>query len=485
MLAVRKSTGTPVAIKYLPPRPGAGQAFRDEARLIAGLDDDTLVRLHEHAESPHGVALVGELVNGISLERLIKAEGRLAPEAALVIFKTVLLALGAVHRTGLVHGAVTPGNVLVDGDGNGKLAGLGVTAWTGAPAAGGSPHYQAPELRYGGRVTPAADIYAATAVLYECLTGEPPTGGTGTARPHEAPGPLVPLLTAGLAGNPDDRPVTARVFLGRLETVASAAYGPGWQERGRALLVERAAVLTLLFPLSRKMVSDEKARAAAFGKAGRRRARGGVLAVAAAALMLLAGTGAVVYAAGGSGGGGDALPGVSASSTPSAEAPAPVGLGPTGGPSTKLISPSPKRSASPDVRGGGSRSPDDRPSDRPSQQPSSPGPSTSPPSPGQSFVATAVQVIALSLDSQGTVATAQVKVTGSGKGQVTVSVQFYAGEAAHGSAETLTVTVDGETTVQVSHSYDTCPGAYAGQATAAPGAPAAHRLAAEGQCTTA
>ncbi|HEX2313811.1 MAG TPA: protein kinase, partial [Thermomonospora sp.] len=158
VLAVRESTGTPVAIRYLPPRPAAAPGFGSEARRIAAIDAPGLVRLEEFAESPQGAALVSELVNGISLERLIRAEGRLAAEAALTVLKATLLALGAAHRAGVVHGAVGPGDVLVAGDGSSKLAGLGVGAWPGAP--GAAPDgYRAPELWRGERPDTATDLF--------------------------------------------------------------------------------------------------------------------------------------------------------------------------------------------------------------------------------------------------------------------------------------------------------------------------------------
>ncbi len=41
----------------------------------------------------------------------------------------------------------------------------------------GTPAYMSPELWDGGASSPSTDIYAATAVLWECVTGSPPFSG--------------------------------------------------------------------------------------------------------------------------------------------------------------------------------------------------------------------------------------------------------------------------------------------------------------------
>ncbi|MEV6815171.1 protein kinase, partial [Micromonospora sp. NPDC051296] len=77
-LAVHDGTGTPVAIKYLTGRPDDASfraAFRDEARLLADIDDPYVCRLYEYVEAPGGAAIVMELVNGVSLRQMLRAQG--------------------------------------------------------------------------------------------------------------------------------------------------------------------------------------------------------------------------------------------------------------------------------------------------------------------------------------------------------------------------------------------------------------------------
>ncbi|TNY38115.1 serine/threonine-protein kinase [Thermomonospora catenispora] len=475
VLAVAGRTGEPVAIRYLP---AGGRNADAEAKLITSLDDPALVRQHEYVTAPQGAALIGDLVNGLSLERLLMAEGRLAPEAALAVFKTILLGLKAMHGAGVLHGAISPGAVLVTEDGTSRLGGLGVAAFAEETPV----RQRAPELWQGRRRTVATDLYAATAVLHECLTGEPPFPA-GTADEHclapipleGVPAELVSLITAGLAKHPDDRPPTASIFLGRLESAALAAYGAAWESRGRALLGERAAVLALLFPLASRLPEERAARFCG------RRARRGALTALAAAAALLACTAAAVYAGGSSGGAEQAaLPGGPGKAL--AEGSPPAAAPPSAQPSLNTASPSPTASATATPRVTRSGTPDPSASPDTGGRPDRPGgPSASPSAPAP-FRVTGVQVVALDLDPATGTATAQVKVTGSGRGTATIAVQFHADGVPHGDRVTVSVEVNGSAVVSVSRVFEVCPSSYSAQAFASPGDPSPHTLTATADC---
>ena len=264
VLARHDASGTRVAIKYLRARlladPQFAELFRAEAAVLASLADPNVVRLYEYVESPGGAAIVMELVEGVSLREILSRQGQTTAEAALVVLQGSLLGLAAAHRRGVVHRDYKPENVLVDGAGASKLTDFGIAARAGeAAVAAGTLAYAPPEQFAGGTASPAADVYAATATFYECLTGRPPfTGSTAEMlmRQHmtepvplePVPGPLRPLVEAGMAKDPARRPTDGTALVAELRTVASGAYGPGWEERGRSRLAEAALLLAALWP---------------------------------------------------------------------------------------------------------------------------------------------------------------------------------------------------------------------------------------------
>ncbi|WP_042376932.1 serine/threonine-protein kinase [Streptacidiphilus melanogenes] len=264
VLALHEVTGTAVAIKYLGDElradPDFLTEFRDEARLLGDLDSPYVVRLYEYVEGPAGAAIVMELVDGIALRALLKQAGATGPEAALVVLKGSLLGLAAAHALGVVHRDYKPENVLVAADGSSKLVDFGIAVKSGDEGGiAGTPPYMAPEQWTGDPASPAADVYAATATFFECLTGSRPYPGVTFAElvvqhttapiPDElAPEAVRPLIRRGLAKHATERPESAAAFVTELEAIAGAAYGPQWEERGRKRLAAMAALLPLLFP---------------------------------------------------------------------------------------------------------------------------------------------------------------------------------------------------------------------------------------------
>ncbi|GFH34601.1 serine/threonine-protein kinase [Streptomyces pacificus] len=354
VLAVHDATGTPVAVKYLTERLRRDTAFvgafRAEARLLSGLDTPHVARLYEYVECPDGAAIVMELVDGIPLRTLLAREGATGAAPALAVLKGSLLGLAAAHRAGVVHRDYKPENVLVALDGSSKLVDFGIAAGRGStPGVAGTPSYMAPEQWSGGPASPAADVYAATATFFECVTGRRPYSGENFAElalqhtsapvPVEGvPGELRPLVMRGLAKTPEERPETAEAFVAELEAVACAAAGPDWEERGRGELAALAALLPLLLPSAVAAPVSVSARAStSVGRGhrlgGLRPDPGGLL---AASLALVVGLLLVIAArpAGGSPGG----PVAEAVATTSARPPAPDAAG---GPASAAPSPAP------------------------------------------------------------------------------------------------------------------------------------------------
>ena len=260
--AVHIDSGQRVAIKYLAPKlfrdPNFLARFREEVELLRSLDVPEVVRLYDYVEERgKGAAIVMELVDGVSLHEMITRQGPTSPESALVVLIGSLLGLASAHELGIVHRDYKPENVLVDSAGNSKLTDFGIAVRAGEKApATGTPLYMAPEQWTGGPATQATDIYSATAVFYECLTGKTPfSGGLGqlAAQHRTAPVPVAAIdrplqafIERGMAKDPMDRPAHAVEFVAELVSVADLSYGPDWEDRGQGQLAERAAALLLL-----------------------------------------------------------------------------------------------------------------------------------------------------------------------------------------------------------------------------------------------
>ncbi|GAT66972.1 serine/threonine protein kinase-like protein [Planomonospora sphaerica] len=254
VLATYTGTGAYVAIKYLDAAlrdDGRFTArFREEARVMVELDDPNIVRLYEYYEDVLEAAVVMELVDGVPLRGILRDHGAMDPEAALAVFKGALLGLARAHSAGVLHRDLRPENVLVQADGTGRLTDFGMAA----PGTAGVPGYTAPERRAGEPAGAAADLYAASCVFFECLTGRRPYRADPLTAPvplEEVPAPVRGLVAHGMADDPRNRPPTARAFAAELEVAALSAYGPEWERRGRRRLAELATLLALAFPLAR------------------------------------------------------------------------------------------------------------------------------------------------------------------------------------------------------------------------------------------
>jgi hypothetical protein len=222
--ATRDLDGTAVAVKVVPCGPDSRAAARELA-VLAGVPVDGVLRLHEAVGlvgEPPVVALVLDRAEGGSLQRALDGRGHLSVGESVTVLAPVARALAGLHASGVVHGDVSPANVLLERSGRPLLADLGVARLVAEAADGDgevevTPELAAPEVLSRGLVTPASDVYAAGALAWWCVTGAAP-----------APLPLRPELTqvagwlppawrdatlAALSPDPADRPSAADLAL--------------------------------------------------------------------------------------------------------------------------------------------------------------------------------------------------------------------------------------------------------------------------------
>ena len=180
-----------VALKILPPEVGQNAAFAErftrEARSLAKLNHPEIVTVHEFGHTEDGLYyFLMEFVDGTDLRHIIQA-GELTSDQALAIVPKVCEALHYAHKKGIVHRDIKPENILLDTEGNVKIADFGLARLLDRPTSAytltqsgqqmGTPHYMAPEqIEHPQEVDHRADIYSLGVVFYEMLTGELPIG---------------------------------------------------------------------------------------------------------------------------------------------------------------------------------------------------------------------------------------------------------------------------------------------------------------------
>jgi serine/threonine-protein kinase len=184
--------GRTVALKVLRDELGADQAFRTrlsrEARAAAEVDHPNLAPVLEAGEADGRLYLAVRYVDGRSLAERLAATGPLPVPDLVRLGAEVGAGLEALHRRGIVHRDVKPGNILLAADGTAVLGDFGLAkgrAWTVLTRPGqvlGTLGYLAPELIRGEPAGPLSDLYALGCVLYECLAGTPPFAGRGVLR---------------------------------------------------------------------------------------------------------------------------------------------------------------------------------------------------------------------------------------------------------------------------------------------------------------
>src|SRR5205809_2766501 len=174
----------PVALKLMPRTPGAGaeveEAFHRAAALVAALDHPHVVPWYSAGATDRFFWCSMEYVEGRSLSEALRSSGSMEPSACLRLVGQVADALDAAHRLGVVHGGLTPANVLFDAAGDAHVTDFWIP-WVlerlGAlPGDGGKARrdkFRAPEQLADGRCGPETDQYALAALMQTCLVQQP------------------------------------------------------------------------------------------------------------------------------------------------------------------------------------------------------------------------------------------------------------------------------------------------------------------------
>jgi tetratricopeptide (TPR) repeat protein len=197
--AREKRLGRVVALKTLPPdrqgHAGLLARLRQEAQALGRISDPHVVPIYELGDAGELPYFTMEWVAGVDLGEKLRRTS-VTPEAAARLTATLARTMHRVHTEGsLLHRDLKPRNILLQGPPDApidacvpKVTDFGLAKpldadgeQSASTALLGTPSYMAPEQVEGklaGRLTPAVDVWALGAVLYECLTGRPPFRGS-------------------------------------------------------------------------------------------------------------------------------------------------------------------------------------------------------------------------------------------------------------------------------------------------------------------
>ncbi len=247
--------GVAVALKIIRTEvatdPEALRRFKQEILLARSVSHPNVCRVFDLGRHRVGtrdvIFLTMEFLRGETLSARIRSRGRISREAGLAIIRQLADALDTAHRAGIVHSDFKSANVMIVPAPPGERAvitdfGLARSAAAqpepDSPSLVGTPEYMAPEQVRGGRVGPAADLYALGVVLFEMVTGTLPFRGltpTETAQARLSQDPPRPSSLAQvepawdhailrlLAREPERRFSRARDVVAALEGKPGAA----------------------------------------------------------------------------------------------------------------------------------------------------------------------------------------------------------------------------------------------------------------------
>lgn len=214
--------------------------FLQEARLLRRVRAPNVITVHDVGRLNDGRPyFVLDFADRGTLEtRLLRRSNAEVPDTQSIIALVDALAdgLSALHEAGLVHRDIKPANILFQLSRRGSanyeygidsktpqhkliipeerilVGDLGIAKDTETRGSlptliGGTPHYRAPEqIDLDGVITPSADVYAATAILWNLLTGQqPPEPNLVSQRLDSLPTAWREVIEAGMALNPNDR----------------------------------------------------------------------------------------------------------------------------------------------------------------------------------------------------------------------------------------------------------------------------------------
>ncbi len=180
-------TGDTVAVKVLKEEFSYDSEFinrfRNEAAAAQKLDHPNIVAIYDLKNDGDIQYIVMEYIDGLTLDKLIKAKKKIPWRNTLKITAQILSAVEHAHSHNIIHRDIKPLNIMITDEGVVKLTDFGIArvvssaTKSAANDSAGSVHYLSPEQIRGGFVDERSDIYSIGITMYEMITGSVPYDG--------------------------------------------------------------------------------------------------------------------------------------------------------------------------------------------------------------------------------------------------------------------------------------------------------------------
>ena len=218
------------------------KSFLREARVAGQCTHKSIIEIHDFGEEKGILYFSMELVEGQSLNDILKRDRTIPVERALGISEAIAEALIHAAKVNIVHRDIKPHNIMISLRNEVKLADLGLASRGGQPAERekpnsiqGTPHYMAPEQIKKAPLDGRTDIYALGATLFQMLTGDVPfdnpdkmvvlTKQLMEPRPDpreknpNVPAQVAKLVQRMMAIDPEQRPAHAVALLSEIKII--------------------------------------------------------------------------------------------------------------------------------------------------------------------------------------------------------------------------------------------------------------------------
>ncbi len=225
------------------------ERFKREAQVSARLKHPNIVTIYDIGEAEGLSYLAMEFIDGVGLDRVISAAGRLPLERAAAIGAQIADALDYAHRNSVVHRDIKPANVMIEAGDRVKVTDFGIAKaidsgehLTVTGSLLGTPSYMSPEQARGGAIDGRSDLFAVGCILYEMLTGKKAFRGDSitalifkiiTEEPPplrelepSVPEPVAAIVARAISKAPETRYQTGRDLVNALLALTTPAAVP-------------------------------------------------------------------------------------------------------------------------------------------------------------------------------------------------------------------------------------------------------------------